>query len=122
MNILCLEPDVILARQYQKIINLNNHKVTICLDPQAAIEKIDQQKPDAIIMELQLAPLSGLAFLHELRSYDDFIGIPVYVYSSIPEESFRADKQTWTDLGVAKYFYKATHTINIVISYIERET
>jgi DNA-binding response OmpR family regulator len=121
MNILCLEPDVILARQYQKILTKNNHNVTICLDPQAAIEKIDQHKPDAIIMELQLAPLSGLAFLHELRSYDDFMEIPVYVYSCIPNESFKADVQTWSDLGVIKYFYKATDDINTVISSIKSQ-
>ena len=120
MKIVCIEPDVVLARQYKKVLSSQseNH-VVICLDPQIAIDLIDQQRPDVIIMELQLIPLSGLAFLHELRSYEDLHDIPVIIYSAIPKDSFRADAQTWKDMGVKGYFYKVEDSIHKVARAIQ---
>ena len=119
MNILCIEPDVVLARAYKKVFERgNNDTLTLCLDPQAAIEQIDIKKPDVIVMELQLAPLSGFAFLHELRSYEDFSDIPVVIYSSVPKESFKAHKATWQSLGVRRYFYKATDSLQKVAEFV----
>lgn len=108
MNIVCIEPDIVLAKAYKKVFaRPGKDAIALCLDPQAAIEQIDIQKPDCIVMELQLAPLSGVAFLHELRSHEDFSDIPVIVYSSVPKESFNVSKATWQSLGVVAYFYKA---------------
>ena len=119
MKILCIEPDVVLAKAFKIVFTRNHHDtIMLCLDPLAAIEQIDTQKRDAIVMELQLAPLSGLAFLHELRSYEDFSDIPVVVYSSVPQESFQADAATWRSLGVKKYFYKSTDSLQKVARYI----
>jgi DNA-binding response OmpR family regulator len=119
MNILCIEPDVVLAKAYKKVFTKDSKgQVVLCLDPQAAIEQIDAKKPDVIVMELQLAPLSGFAFLHELRSYEDFNTIPVVIYSSVPKESFTSNKTTWKTLGVEKYFYKATDSVQKVASFV----
>lgn len=119
MNIVCIEPDVVLAKAYKKVFSKNSKgAVVLCLDPQAAIEQIDTKKPDVIVMELQLAPLSGFAFLHELRSYEDFNDIPVVIYSSVPKESFSSNTTTWKTLGVNKYFYKATDSVQKVAAYV----
>ena len=119
MNILCIEPDVVLAKAYKKVFSRSGEDMVIlCLDPQAAIEQLDAKKPNVIVMELQLAPLSGFAFLHELRSYEDFNDIPVVIYSSVPKESFTNNNKTWKTLGVEKYFYKATDSVQKVAAYI----
>ena len=121
MNILCIEPDIVLAREYKRaLVRTDDDECRICLDPQAAIEQIDVQKPDVIIMELQLAPLSGFAFLQEFRSYEDFSDIPVIIYSSVPRESFAASASSWRALNVNHYFYKATTSIATIATYIQR--
>lgn len=121
MNVLCIEPDIILAREYKKAFCFTPSDVCrICLDPQAAIEQIDAQVPDVIIMEIQLAPLSGFAFLQELRSYEDFSHIPVVVYSSVPQESFTESASSWKALNVSKYFYKATTPLDVVARYAHK--
>lgn len=121
MNILCIEPDIVLAREYKKaLVSTKTDTCRICLDPQSAIEQIDVEKPDVIIMELQLAPLSGFAFLQELRSYEDFSDIPVIIYSSVPQESFSDSASSWRALNVSHYFYKATTSIEIVAKHIRR--
>lgn len=119
MNIICIEPDVVLAKVYQQALTKGGeHSCRMCLDPQAAIEQIDIKKPDSIVMELQLAPLSGFAFLQELRSYEDLADIPVVVYSGVPQESFAASTEVWRTLGVKRYFYKPTDSIDKVAAYV----
>lgn len=111
MNIICVEPDNLLAKVYQKtFVGDAKDVVRICPDPQGALDQIDAQKPDYIVLEPQLAPLSGFAFLHELRTYEDFRNIPVIIYSSVPKESFSVGKAAWEALGVTHYFYKAVDT------------
>ena len=110
-----------MAREYKKaLVSTKTDTCRICLDPQAAIEQIDVEKPDVILMELQLAPLSGFAFLQELRSYEDFSTIPVVIYSSVPQESFAASTSSWRALNIERYFYKATTSIAIIAAYVHR--
>lgn len=121
MRVLVIEPDKILADNYHQVLSSVGFSTAVFFDPQSAVEEMDAKLPDIIIMELQLAPLSGLAFLYELRSYEDFMAVPVIVYSSVPKESFNlADKQ-WQHLGVNKYFYKSKISIHKVASYAKGE-
>lgn len=106
MNVLIIEPDVILARQYQKTFSAGGVTAHVAHDAQAAIAAVDTQKPDVIVLELQIAGHSGVEFLHELRSYEDWSNIPVVIHSSVPEYALGTDPKVWRQFGVARYFYK----------------
>jgi DNA-binding response OmpR family regulator len=117
MNVVLLEPDKILAENYEFELSNFGFKVRRFYNPQDAVQAMDDNLPNAIILELQLSPLSGVAFLYELRSYEDFANVPVIVYSSIPKENFKIDDKGWAELGVIKYFYKPRIPITKVASY-----
>lgn len=106
MRALLIEPDYILAKQYTATLRSKGFVVDECYDPQIAMDLMDENKPDVIIMELQLVPLSGVAFLYELRSYEDFVEVPIIIYSSLPKENFNIDDRGWETLGIVKYLYK----------------
>lgn len=106
MNVLIIEPDVILAKQYQKAFEHAGVEARICADAQTAVIAIDDKRPSVVVLELQLAGHSGVEFLHEFRSYEDWADIPVVVHSSVPEYAIGASKNTWKQLGVTRYFYK----------------
>jgi hypothetical protein len=57
-------------------------------------------------MEIQLSAHSGVEFLHEFRSYEDWVSIPIFIYSCIPEYALGADPKIWRSFGVERYFYK----------------
>ena len=118
MNVLLIEPDKILVNSYISALEQKNIDTQVCTDAQTAIEMLDNNKPDAIIMEILLSPLSGVAFLNELRSYEDFIDIPVIINSSVPVENFDIDIKQWQRLGVIKYFYKARNGPKQLASFI----
>ena len=63
-------------------------------------------KPDAIIVEILMSGHSGVEFLNEFRSYEDWSSIPVFINSSIPEYNFGSNPKTLASLDIAYYFYK----------------
>jgi DNA-binding response OmpR family regulator len=106
MTLLIIEPDRILARQYQKALERAGFKIKLCSNAQKAIAIIDKEPPAAIIMEIQLAGHSGIEFLHEFRTYEDWSVIPVFILSAVPEYALGTDDKTWSSFGVSRYFYK----------------
>lgn len=49
----------------------------------AAIERISDQLPDIILLDIFLPGPNGLALIHELRSHQDLAAIPLVVLSSM---------------------------------------
>lgn len=106
MRVLVIEPDKILAKTYVQQFLLAGLDVTLARDGQTAVHYIDKQIPDVLMIEMQLGAHSGIEFLHELRSYEDWAAIPVIVNSSVPKEAFKVSEAAWQRLGVTRYFYK----------------
>jgi DNA-binding response OmpR family regulator len=118
MNALIIEPDYLLANIYKTSFEKHNFKVQICYEAQDAIKKIDQKKPDAIIIEMQLAGHSGSEFLHEFRSYEDWQEILLYVYTNIPERVLLKNKKIFFSLNIKRYFNKSKTPIDKVVESI----
>lgn len=105
MNVLLLEPDTILGRTYHQFLSANGHETEWVQDAQAAINAIDKNVPDLIIMELQLAVHNGVEFLYELRSYTEWQKLNVVVLSHVTEKAW-LKRLLKKRLGVSKYLYK----------------
>jgi DNA-binding response OmpR family regulator len=119
MLVLIIEPDRILAKEYKKAFEGVGIEVVLCSDAQSAIGLVDHQKPDAVIVELQLAGHSGIDFLYEFRSYEDLSRVPLFIYSSVPEYAFDPDKKTWESLGVERYLYKPKVQIDRLVGIVK---
>lgn len=119
MNVLIIEPDRILAKEYKKAFEIAGLEVRCSNNAQEAIIKIDKKTPDVVILEIQLAGHSGIEFLHEFRSYDDWTKVPVFIYSSVPEYAFAVDPKLWTTFGIKRYFYKPKTPINQLIGAVK---
>lgn len=122
MRVLLVEPDIILARQYQKAFLSSGVDIVVCSNAQSAIVAIDEKVPDVIVLELQLAGHSGIEFLHEFRSYEDWANIPIIMHSSVPEYAVGADSKVWKQLGVERYFYKPKTSIKQLIGAVKSLT
>jgi DNA-binding response OmpR family regulator len=107
MNVLLIEPDRLLVQTYAQALERDGHVVVVVGTAQAAIHAADERKPELVILEMQLVSHSGVEFLYEFRSYDDWQAIPVVVLSQVPPGEFI---DSWGllqgELGVKKYLYK----------------
>lgn len=111
-QILLIEPDLILAETYRQALMADGHQVICCASAQAGILSADQHRPDVVILELQLIEHSGIEFLYEFRSYQDWQTTPVIIQTQVPPSEFNANRQLLTDqLNVAAYLYKPRTTL-----------
>lgn len=105
MKVLLIEPDKILAKSCKKKFNEDGFKVDWCDNAQEAINKIDKETPDLIIMEMQLAGHNGVEVLYEMRSYPEWKKIPVIILSMVPYQDMNINYLK-DNLGVVDYYYK----------------
>lgn len=105
-QLLLLEPDRLLARNYRQALAQAGHQVVWQPSAQIAVADIDKKQPDLIVLELQLTDHNGVEFLYEIRSYPDWDSIPVLLHTMIPPTHPGLGRQLWPQLGIAGYLYK----------------
>jgi DNA-binding response OmpR family regulator len=111
MKILLIEPNRNLAATYRQALERAGHTVDWQQAAQAAVSSADGKRPDAIILELQLAAHSGIEFLYEFRSYADWQTIPVIVHSFVPKENLMLQREQLQAFGIANVLYKPTTSL-----------
>jgi len=120
-TILLLEPDRVLAETYHQALQQVGHKVVPCASAQAAIIAADQIKPDIVVLELQLVEHSGIEFLYEFRSYQDWQSIPVIINSFVPVAEFKSNNKVLSsELGVVDYLYKPSTNLATLLKKVAR--
>lgn len=116
-----IEPDYIQAEIYRRALVASGHMVVPANTAQQAINQADMHPLDLVILELQLVEHSGIEFLYEFRSYDDWVNIPIIIYSQIPPKEFSASARILSqDIGVVKYLYKPQISLEQLISNITK--
>ncbi len=106
-HILLIEPNTVLAKTYTQALEHAGHSVVRVVGAQGAVDAADSQTPDVVIAELQLPGHSGIEFLHEFRSYAEWLHIPVILTTNLTAERLApALEGMRRDLGVREVFYK----------------
>jgi DNA-binding response OmpR family regulator len=119
-RILVIEPNITLAKIYKTILVRNKHKVWLAKNAQEAINLADKNKPDIVILELQLPQHNGLEFLYEFRSYQEWRNTPVIIQSLVPSNEFKDNFILWHKLGIRDYLYKPKSTLLQLIDCVNR--
>lgn len=111
-NVLLIEPNKVLAATYQRALKHDGHHTAVASLAQEAIYTVDTRTPDIILLELQLAVHDGIEFLHELRSYPEWQGIPVILVSNTPLQHLAPLHEVLrNDLGIMHCLYKPHLTL-----------
>lgn len=85
-RVLIIENEPWLSERYEQTLRHANFEVVSTSNAYSAIDIVDEQRPDAIVMGLTLSGVGGLGLLHELQSYSDTAVIPVVVCGSSSEK------------------------------------
>lgn len=118
-RILLLETDKFVAANISGLLQANGHSVDWQVDPQEAIISIDVQPVNLIITELILAGRSGIEFLYELRSYPDWEGMPVIIYTNVPVREVGLSTQGFEQLKIAAYHHKPSSAVDDLLRTVE---
>lgn len=118
-EILLIEPDRLLAESYVRALEAAGHGVNAASGAQAAILAADAIRPDMVVLELQLVEHSGIEFLYEFRSYQDWQGVPVIIQTNVPAAEFNDSWRLLRDeLGVREYLYKPHTSLRQLIASV----
>lgn len=110
MNILFVEDDVDVSTMYATQLLLEENDVVHARTAQEALDLLDEDDFDLIILDMLLPGSNGIAVLQELRSYRDWRSIPVVVLSNVTPEDLEITEQHLEDLGVRDYLIKMETT------------
>lgn len=119
IKVLFIEPDAALARTYSQALMHEGYKTAAVRGAEEALEEVEHFAPDLIVLELQLPRHSGVAFLHEFRSYSEWQNTPVLISTHLPPQFIDGIKNTLsTDLGVSAILYKPQTSLKGLIRSI----
>lgn len=104
-KILIVEDDEWLAEQYSRVLTRAGHKTLVTLHALGAIQKLDDFKPEIIILDILLTGGTAFPLMHELQSYQDTAIIPVIVCTNLADNF---DIEQLRPYGVIKIIDKAT--------------
>lgn len=120
-NIIIIEPDRVLAETYVAAGKHDGHKIVPCASAQAAVLAADQQRPDLVIVELQLIGHSGIEFMYEFRSYPEWHAIPLIINSHVPPSEFASNWQLFREqLSISHYLYKPQTSLHQLLATISQ--
>ncbi len=82
-KVLIVDDDRWLAEQQVRTLKQAGFKAAVSPHALAAIEDIDNFKPDVIILDVLLPGSTGFALMHELQSHSDISRIPIILCTSL---------------------------------------
>ena len=100
MRILLVEDDRSLSRAVSTILQKNNYSVDCVENGQMALDYLEKDIYDAVIMDIMMPELDGFSAVKEIRKTSD---VPVIMLSARSEEY---DKLYGFDLGIDDYVTK----------------
>lgn len=118
-KILLVEPDTLLARTYKKALEHAGYDVKTATGAQDAIHQVDEQSPDLVILELQMAAHNGVEFLYEFRSYPEWQSLPVIINSLVPPAEMDENTVFWDYLAISAYLYKPRASLSELLYSVE---
>lgn len=82
MKILVADDDKLILKMIYEILTGAGHEVVLAQDGTQALEKVNQEKPDLIVLDIILPGLLGTEILDELKEQRENAEIPVLLISS----------------------------------------
>ncbi len=83
--ILLVEDDAWLAGLEAEVLEAAGYTVVYAPHAQAAISRLDETMPDAIVLDMLLTGATAMVLLHELQSYEDSRHIPVILCTNLAD-------------------------------------
>lgn len=114
-KILLAEDDKYISRAYKDGLERAGFEVLIATDGNEALEKIKNDAPDLILLDLIMPVKNGFEVLEELATDDGVKKIPVIILSNLGQDS---DVKKGKDLGAADYLIKTDYSMKEVIEKV----
>jgi DNA-binding response OmpR family regulator len=115
-SVIFIEDDPVLARILRAKFERENIELKIVSDGKAALELLNENPPDAVLLDLMLPYVSGLEVLKKMRENENWKNIPVIILSNL---GAKQDIEAGLKLGANDYLVKAATPLEEVIKKLK---
>jgi DNA-binding response OmpR family regulator len=118
-KLLIIEDELSMAHMYRDKFIGSGFDVSVISSSEEALEKIKDERPDLILLDMLLPLGNGVYFLREMRKMADkkIAKTPVIVLSNYDEPDTRKEAN---DLGIKDYLLKTDFTPRQLVEEIKR--
>ena len=116
-KILLAEDDKFISRAYKDGLGRAGFNIITAFDGEEALEKIRQEKPDIILLDIVMPEKNGFEVLEEIKKDSQLKRIPVLILSNLGQER---DIEKGKELGVVDYLIKSDYSMTEVIEKIKK--
>ena len=103
LNVLIVEDDYAISTMLTHFLSSKKFKVTVASDGQQALDRLNDNNPDIILMDWMLPDFSGLQVIKQIRRNPIHNDIPIIMLTARAEET---DKIEGLDAGADDYITK----------------
>jgi CheY-like chemotaxis protein len=114
-SVLIVEDDEWLAEQQSRVLTKAGYTTTISPHAMAAIDAVDDDRPDAIVLDMLLTGSTAFALMHELQSYGDTGSIPIILCTNLAASISLDDVKPY---GVKRILDKTTMAPDDVVTAV----
>ena len=79
VRLLIVDDDAGVVQTFARMLRLEGYEVVTALDVAAALRAIEASHPDALLLDLRMPHVDGIALLREMRSHSDQRDTPVAI-------------------------------------------
>lgn len=115
-RILIVDDDRNLQKLYQTALGSRGYVIDIAQNGEEALKKIEEEKPDLVILDIMMPNIHGLHVLEILRSTPETKDLKVMILTALDDEGI---KKKAISLGADEYIIKSQATITSVMQKIE---
>jgi len=102
-KILIIDDAIELNQLIQTRLEADRHKVITAYDGKEGLEKVESEKPDLIVLDVNMPEMDGFEVCRTLKSDDRYSKIPIIFLSAMAEQSdFKAGIETGADAYIVK--------------------
>ncbi|KOY52861.1 response regulator [Polaribacter dokdonensis] len=105
LKVLLVEDDRIEVLKLQRSIakDLDNYELTLATNGKEAFERIEEDMPNLILLDLNMPDTNGIEFMQIMKGRDELLHIPVIILTTSNNER---DIHECYKLGIAGYVIK----------------
>jgi len=116
-KILVIDDDQFFSKTLAAALPAGKYELINAEDGEIGLEKLKNEKPDLIILDLMMPKLDGTVFLKKMQESADLPKVPVLVSSNISSVKKISDVMS---MGAVGYVIKSDESLQSIVQDIER--
>lgn len=111
MKILIVEDNEINMKLIKTVLKKKGDMLLEARDGEEAIQRAVSERPDLVLMDIQIPKIDGLEVTRSLRKIDDLKDLPII---AITAHAMEGDKEKMLDAGCDGYIAKPINTRTLI--------